>query len=73
VTIIETWPMAFDPIQLLLGVSGLAALVSGLTIWTTDARKGLGRRVSLIGLGLLGATVLYSLVLTWTKVDSARR
>lgn len=56
-TIVETWPMAFDRIQLVLGSSGLGAVAGGLTIWTTDARKALGRRVALTGLGLLGATV----------------
>jgi hypothetical protein len=67
VTIIQTFPMAFDLTQLVLGLSGLAALVAGLTMWSTDGRKRLGRRAVFAGLALLGAAAVYSLVLTWTK------
>ena len=59
--------MAFDPIQVVLGLGGLATVVVGLAMRMSDARQRLGRRVLVLGLGLLGATVLYSLVLTWTK------
>jgi hypothetical protein len=65
-TILETWPQTFDPIQIVLGISGIAALVVGLVLRTRDGRHQLGRRFLLAGLGLLGVALLYSLVLTWT-------
>ena len=66
-TIIETWNLGFDPIQLVLGIGGIAAVVVGLTMRTSGPRQDLGRRLLLVGLGLVGAAVIYSLVLTWTK------
>ena len=66
-TIIQTWPMAFDPVQVVLGVAGVAALLVGLTMRSSEGRKQLGRRLLLLGIGLIGATVLYSLVLTWAR------
>jgi hypothetical protein len=59
--------MAFDPIQVVLGLSGVAAVLVGLTMRANNARQPLGQRLLLLGLGLLGAAVIYSLVLTWTK------
>lgn len=66
-TITETWPMAFDPIQVVLSLGGVVAVVVGLTMRTNNARQHLGQRLFLLGLGLLGAAMLYSLLLTWTK------
>jgi hypothetical protein len=67
VTIVQMWPIAFDPIQVVLGISGVAALLVGLTIRASERRQQLGRRLLLLGLGLVGATVLYSLTITWAK------
>jgi len=66
-TIIETWSLAFDPIQVVLGLGGIAAIVIGLTIRAGKTRQNLGRRLLLAGFGLVGAAVVYSLVLTWSK------
>jgi multisubunit Na+/H+ antiporter MnhB subunit len=66
VTILETWPQTLDPIQIALGICGIAALVVGLVFRTRDGRQQLGRRALLAGFGLLGVALLYSLVLTWT-------
>jgi hypothetical protein len=65
-TIFQTWPQTFDPIQIALGISGIAAIVVGQALRTRDGRRQLGRRFVLVGLGLLGSAVLYSLIVTWT-------
>lgn len=65
-TILETWPHAFDPIQIFLGISGIAAFLVGLVLWTRGGRRQLRRRFLVAGVSLLGVAVLYSLVLTWT-------
>jgi len=70
-TILETWPLTFDPIQIVLGIGGVAAFVVGLVLRTRDGRQQHGRRFLLAGLGLLGVAFLYSLVLTWTTPISS--
>jgi hypothetical protein len=65
-TILETWPQTFDPIQIVLGISGIAAVVVWLVLRTREGRQQLGRRFLVAGLGLLGVAFIYSLVLTWT-------